>query len=300
MKNSIAILIVALIAIFSSACASEDVPQAHKGRMFDRTGALALYSGGEGFTGDTLNPGTYFTGLYDTVRLADCSQDTAKETLKALTQDNIQFTLDVYITFSANCQDQEAFYALLDRIAPAPAGDGADGRTVTRGQIYGRYIRPAIGEAVRQAVSPFKANDINAQRNKIFTDVITNFSASMKELKPSFVDVSDVKLNNLDFPDSLEEANVENAKVSIEKDIATAQRKKIEEQIITAKKKQELEQAEGKAEAAKIDEIGAAWKRNPEYLYYRVMNAAGAKGNMIIMPQGQSPSLILQTPTPSK
>ena len=288
-------LLIVFMAVTSMGCSSEDIPQAHKGRMFDRTGALALWAGGKGFEGDVLGPGTYFTGVYDTVRLVDCSQDTAKESLPALTSDNIQFTLDVYITFSANCDDNAAFIAILDKIAPE-VSEHADGRTVTRGQVYGRYIRPAIGEAVRQSVSPYKANDINAERDKIFASVIKKFHESVGELQPKFVIINDVKLNNLDFPDTLDQANVQRARVAIEKDIAIAERQKVEEQVITAEKRKQLSQAEGEIEAVKIDEIGKAWSRNKEYLQFRMMQEAGAKGNMIIM-GGSAPNLML---TPGK
>ena len=288
-------LLMVLMAITSMGCSSEDVPQAHKGRMFDRTGALALWAGGKGFEGPALGPGTYFTGIYDTVRLVDCSQDTAKESLPALTSDNIQFTLDVYITFSANCDDNAAFAALLGKISPE-VGEKADGRTVTRAQVYGRYIRPAIGEAVRQSVSPHKANDINAERDKIFEAIGKKFQESMKELKPQFVIIDDVKLNNLDFPDTLDKANVQRAQVAIEKDIAIAERQKVEEQVLTAEKRKILSKAEGEVEAAKIDEIGKAWSRNKEYLQFRMMQEAGSKGNMIIM-GGSAPNLML---TPGK
>lgn len=293
MKNTLITLFTICFAALSFGCTSEDVPQAHKGRMFDRTGALALWSGGKGFEGSALGPGTYFTGIYDKIRLVDCSQDTAKENLKALTSDNIQFTLDVYITFSANCDDEQTFFSLLDKIAPS-TDEKSDGRTVERAQVYGRFIRPAIGEAVRQAVSPYKANDINSQREKIFTTVVSNFNASVNEMKPRFVLINDVKLNNLDFPDTLDKANVKRAEVSIEKDTAIAERQKVEEQVITAKKRQELAEAEGKVEAAKIDQIGAAWKRNQEYLSFRIMQVAGQKGNMILM-GNTKPNVLVST-----
>jgi hypothetical protein len=50
-----------------------------------------------------------------------------------------------------------------------------------------------------------------------------------------------------------------------------------------------LAQREGEAEAAKIDEIGAALKRNPEYLTFdlqqkmpEIYKTAGDKGNLVI------------------
>ena len=74
-----------------SGCNSGDIPQAHKGQMFDRTGALALFQGGGGLDGPVVGPGTYWTGLYDELRVVDCSQSTMREPLESLTKDGVQF-----------------------------------------------------------------------------------------------------------------------------------------------------------------------------------------------------------------
>ncbi len=60
-----------LLVLFSSGCMSMDVPPAHRGQLLDRTGAFAFYSGGEGFVGSVLGPGTYWTGIYDEIRVVD-------------------------------------------------------------------------------------------------------------------------------------------------------------------------------------------------------------------------------------
>lgn len=57
--------------------------------------------------------------------------------------------------------------------------------------------------------------------------------------------------------------------------------------------KKALAQSEANNDAVKIDALGAALKRNPEYVYLESLKAAGDKGNMILMPAGQS--VILQT-----
>src|SRR5579859_3490116 len=98
-------LITAAVAALALGCASQDIPQAYKGRMFDRTGALAFYTGGKGFTGPVLGPGSYFTGTYDEIRTVDCSMVTKREALTALTKDGVQFGLDIYVRFAADCAE---------------------------------------------------------------------------------------------------------------------------------------------------------------------------------------------------
>ena len=160
-KFSLALSVTALLL---AACGKEDVPQAHKGMMFDRTGALAFYSGGDGLEGDILSPGTYYTGIYDEVRVVECSPDTVKEELTSLTKDGVQFGLDVYVTVSANCDD-DALKQIFATIAPAK------GRAISREQLYVTYVRPALGEAVRETIASHVANDINNKRDEILTTV---------------------------------------------------------------------------------------------------------------------------------
>src|SRR5215471_20517836 len=142
---------VALVtALAVSACASQDIPQAYRGRMFDRTGLLALYVGGHGFSGPVLGPGTYFTGIYDEVRMVDCSMVTMREPLTALTKDGVQFGLDIYVRFAADCSDHSV-EILLASLTPDHE------EAITSSKVYETFVRPAIGEAVREVVSPYRA-----------------------------------------------------------------------------------------------------------------------------------------------
>src|SRR4051812_35852756 len=50
------------LSLAVTSCATMDVPMAHRGRFFDRTGLLEFFRGGRGFVGPVLGPGTYRTG----------------------------------------------------------------------------------------------------------------------------------------------------------------------------------------------------------------------------------------------
>lgn len=67
MTRHLFVLIAAAASL--AGCSSQDIPQAHKGRLFDKTGIFALYAGGDGFKGPILGPGTKYTGLYPEVRM---------------------------------------------------------------------------------------------------------------------------------------------------------------------------------------------------------------------------------------
>jgi regulator of protease activity HflC (stomatin/prohibitin superfamily) len=265
-----------------SGCTSGDIPQAHKGQMFDRTGALALFQGGGGLSGPVLGPGTYWTGLYDELRVVDCSQSTMREPLESLTKDGVQFKLDVYITFSADCAD-DSISGLLETLSPDETG------VITSLKLYETYARPAIGEAVRETISPHRANDINERREEILGQIRGLFIKNMEEEERKKLRVFDVVLSNLDYPDAMDQANTERAVQGVLKDKAIAERERVTAEIETTEMRKVLSQAEGAAEAARIDEIGAALRRNPEYLQFdlqqkmpEIYKAAGSQGNMII------------------
>lgn len=301
-------------------CSSQDVPQAHKGRIFDKTGVLALYAGGDGFKGPILGPGTYYTGIYPEVRMVNCGQRTTKEPLTALTKDGVQFSLDIYVRFSANCDEGKAVEQLLSTLSPAgaPSKPAADAKpdpnvdpepvelepTLTIGstQIYTTFIRPALGEAVREAVSGYIANEVNAKRDEVFEKIKSKFAeyvskAIAKEDGTKLVLIHSINLSNLDFPDQLEKANVDRATQAVLKDKALAEQEKIKAEIETAKLEVTRAEVEAQAKAKKIDIEGAALKRNPEYYIRDVYYYAADKGGSVMLPG--DPNVILQI-TPKK
>lgn len=306
--------LLAFVSVALIGCNSQDIPQAHKGRMFDKTGALALWSGGKGFEGPVLGPGTYFTGVYPEVRMVDCGQRTIKEPLTALTKDGVQFSLDIYVRFSANCDDEKAVNRLLEKLSPAnlaspppadPRAPQADTKhdvdadpieqypnlTITSKQIYATYIRPALGEAVRESVSPYIANDVNGKREEIFDKIKKAFEENIGKTD-KVVAVYGLNLSNLDFPEAMDKANAERAAQAILKDKAIAEREKVTAEIETSQMRKKLAEAEAQQDVARIDAVGAAYHRNPEYVTVEALRYAGEKGNVILLPAQGSNSVI--------
>lgn len=301
------------LATFTMGCSSQDIPPAHKGRMFDKTGALALWSGGKGFEGPVLGPGTYYTGVYPEIRMVECGQRTVKEGLTALTKDGVQFSLDVYVSYGASCDEEHVVETLLTKLSPegvqpkapesekkedASAHNSSDPRlTITADQIYRVYIRPAIGEAVRESVSPYIANDVNSKRDEIFEKIKKSFDDTLKKQKPVLVVVYNMNLSNLDFPDAMDKANAERAAQAIMRDKAIAEQEKVKAEIETAKLDITKKDVEAQAEAKKIYIIGKALHENPEYYVRDVYYYAADKGGSVMLPQ--NPNVILQM-TPRK
>jgi regulator of protease activity HflC (stomatin/prohibitin superfamily) len=173
--RKIALFVLALVALGSVGCSSDDISQAHKGRLFKKTGILAFWQGGNGFDGPILGPGTHYTGYYNEIRQVDCSTNTVREHMDSLTKDGVQFGLDTYVRYSADCKDATVT-DLLTSMVP-----DVNNKIISNKRLYETYIRPALGEAVRELISPNTANDINSKREEILKGIRVKFEARMKE-----------------------------------------------------------------------------------------------------------------------
>jgi SPFH domain / Band 7 family len=312
-------LLVLFTTLLLIGCQSQDIPQAHKGRMFEKTGMLALWSGGSGFSGPILGPGTVYTGMYPEIRMLDCSTRTIKEPLTSMTKDGVQFAVDVYVQFSANCDDDNAVSTLLTKLAPigvsgkegepAATGTGAGqgpvddkdaiepnpDKTVTSRQVYTTFVRPALGEAARQAIASYLANDLNAHRDELFTKINDKLTADLagdeKTKKAKLVIIGSLNLSNFKLPDEMTAAAADRATQQVLRDKSIAEQEAVKAATDTAKLKVAQAEAEAESEAAKIRVVGKALHENPEYYVRDVYYYAADKGGSVVLPQ--DPHVIL-------
>ena len=261
-------------------CATQDIPQAHKGQLFERTGLFRFYAGGTGFKGEVLSPGTYRTGLYGDIQLIDCSMVGENEPLNAVTKDGVQFGLEINVRFSADCSPQTV-RTMLATLIPD------QGQTISGKKLYEIYVRPTISEAVLQVVSPYRATEINDKRQEILTAIRKRFMELIEAKQ--MIQVYELNLSKPQFPAQMDEANVERAVQAIMRDKAIAERERVRAEIETSALKRQLAESEGEEAAAKIDKIGAALRRNPEYLQFDMQEKmpdiykwAGSQGNMVL------------------
>jgi regulator of protease activity HflC (stomatin/prohibitin superfamily) len=267
--------------------------------MFYRTGPFAFYSGGKGFDGPILNPGTYFTGTYNELHMVQCTVVTLREPLNALTKDGVQFRVDVFIRYSANCSDPSVV-KILQSMAPDNSG------AVSAQQLYEVYVRPTLLEVVREVVSPYKANDINDQRETVLQGIRERFMARVQKVGQEMVSVHDISLANLDFPEEMDRANVDRAVQAVLRDKSIAERSRVEAEIETARLRVQLSEQEAQSAAIRVMRVGDMLKKYPEYLQFDLQSKmpdiyrqAGAAGNMIIAAPNpvMLPALRLTPPT---
>jgi regulator of protease activity HflC (stomatin/prohibitin superfamily) len=302
--NTLAILgsLVILASLGLAGCATwQDVPVAHLGRRFSRRGPIDL-AGGGGFTGPVLTPGTYQLGPYDQMVLVDCGTDTLHDPLTVTTQDGVEFGIDIYVRFAANCE-QQSVIEILQTLNPA------ESHTITSQQLFDTYIRPALASVVREIISPHRANELNGLQQELLGDIRERFTQDIEAQEGSIIHVYEVSLSNLDFPEALDSANEQRAVQTIMRDSAIAERERVQAETATAEARVLLAQRQGEAlgaseaariqaetaaQAARIDALGAALARNPEYLEYGIYEQAGASGNMVIAAPDPT---IMVTPT---
>ena len=184
--------------------------------------------------------------------------------------------------FSANCKD-----ASVEQIVNTLTPDQPN--AISTKKLFETYVRPAIGSVVREAVSPYRASEVNDKHQEILLQIRKRFLEVIEAHEGDMIQVYEVTLSNLDFPDAMDAANVDRAVQTILRDKAIAEREKVKAEIETALLRKELAQREGETAAAKIDAIGSALKRHPEYLQYDlqakmpdIYQQAGARGNLVI------------------
>ncbi|HVJ89328.1 MAG TPA: SPFH domain-containing protein [Labilithrix sp.] len=282
MPRALRVVVTVVIAWFASGCATQDIPQAHRGRLFSRTGLLALYTGSNGLTGPVLDPGTHFLGVYNELRVIDCSTTTVRESLDTLTRDGVHFGFDLVTRFSADCSN-EGVVQLLASLRPD------NGDTVTAKRIYETFVQPAIGEAAREYVSPLRANELNEKQAEVADGVKRRFGEIMTTREKRLVKIYELNISHLQFPQALDTANLERAAQALLRDKAIAERERVAAEVETMAMRRKLSEQEAEVAVVKIEKVGSALAKNPAYTQFELVQRlpeiyreAGARGNLVL------------------
>jgi regulator of protease activity HflC (stomatin/prohibitin superfamily) len=229
-------VISALIAALACGCASQDIPQAYRGRLFERVSPLGAYTGKTGFTGPVLGPGSYTASTNGEIHKVECATVTAREALTPLTKDGVPLALSVYVRFHADCTDYG-----VERLLDALPVD--ESNSVSAARIFQVYIQPEVGEAVRQVFAPVRAREVFDNRVALLEDVRNRLLKMIAARDKYLVVLRDVNLSDLTFPPDVERANMELAVQAARRDTATAERDRVAAEIELAEMR--LEQKTG-------------------------------------------------------
>jgi regulator of protease activity HflC (stomatin/prohibitin superfamily) len=283
MKRSISYILLALFALTAIGCGTEDVPPGHKAFMFDRTGGLALYTGGSGLlTDEILNSGTHYTGLYDALKGVNCQDAHVKEALSVLTKSDMKVIVDLRVTYSANCDNKDQIELILDQLM-VPAG----ANFVQPEQIFEKYVMPVVRESLRNNLADYTIEQVKEVRGELANDVKADLQRAIKE-KNFPVKIEVLTVSNINLPESIVEkikeielarmdANKETekqqaAKVRLERELFEAQQDRLVQKELAEKEKEvrtiraQADLEVRKAEAAGIAELNR--QLSPTYIKY--------------------------------
>lgn len=247
-------LLLALAALtMTTACGTEDIPPGNKGFLFDRTGGLALYTGGAGLETDTmLGPGTHYTGFYDEIRDVDCKDANARETVEVLTASDLTVSVDLRITYASDCTTKESLLSILDQV------QSTDGQTVQPVELYSRYILPIVRESLRDQLAKTKIEEVKnvrlELRNGIEKDLRKSIKGNNSPVLIKILTVSDIRLPQ-EIIDKNKEIELARQEAEQEREKQTAAKFRLERELFEAQqdRKVQVEKAERVKETAKID-----------------------------------------------
>lgn len=261
-------------------CATLEIPQAHRGRVFGRTGIWALYQGEVGFNGPVLDPGTRFVGAYDEIRMVDCSMRTVTQSFDTMTRDGVHFGFTMSVRYSADCSD-ESVVLMLGKLTPDKE------QTISSAQLYGIFVAPAIKEAARETISPYRANELNDKQSDVVIEVRKRFLDIMETREQKIILIHEVNVGELKFPPEMDSANLERAVQLILRDKAVAERERINAEAETMNNRRKLAEQEAEVLVARIERVGASIRRFPEYLQFLMASQFGdMKGTVVMSPPG--------------
>lgn len=335
MKSKIAACLAVCAALIG--CNVQDIPPAHKGMEFD----VGIMSSSDGFVGSVLNAGSHSLSLNNEIYQVQCEESSVKEQFPSNAADGVEFPVDVHVRFAANCEDGEAVQWLLQNVQPNPpmaharakevASQGSAkaaesaikvesaflqqaylDKTVISYQLYKKFLRPILGQSVRDAIATRGSDIINTERDAIGKEIVKSFRDRVTEAttigkdKVSVIRVAGVNMSRIIPPESMRKRNEELANVKTQTKIQKNTRAKVEEEILTEQKQQELAMVKVNQKGAEVEEIGKRISQNPGYLrYLQIQNQKAAiaawpkafeglgKGHATVMFGDSDPTMLL-------
>jgi len=283
MKKLFLMFVTLMIVVPLLGCGSEEIPAGYKGFQFDRTGSLLLFAGGDGLlTEQVLESGTHYTGIYDSIRGANCQHAHTREALSVLTRSDMEVMVDLRITYSADCSTRETLETLVTEVQPAP-----ESLFIQPEAVFTRYIMPVIRESLRNHLAEYTLEEVKDVRGGLATSIKEDLEAAINAREfPVVIEV--LTVSSITLPASITEkiGEIEVARMNVnqererrrasevrlERELFEAQQQRAvsrenaqrEEEIRTIQANAELEVQRRHAEG--ISEIRR--QLTPEYIEY--------------------------------
>lgn len=254
MKKLLLMFMVGLIVVPLFGCKTEEIPAGYQGFKFDRTGAMALYIGGNGLdTEQVLHSGTHYMGIYNSIRGANCQHAHTREHISVLTRSDMEVEVDLRVTYSADCTSRESLETLISQVQPAE-----DSLFVMPEAVFERYVMPIIRESLRNHLASYTLEEVKDVRGELAIAIRDDLEEAIAERGfPVLIDV--LTVSNITLPASITEkiGEIEVARMDVhqERERRRAAEVRLERELFEAEEQRAVarENAEREEEVRSIE-----------------------------------------------
>lgn len=166
-------------------CGVYTVPPAMKGKVLSTSG----------YSADVKETGKYWLYGRDEMVLLDTSTQTVGEAIEVKMTDNLNLKFNVRFRTRISGSD-EVINNMFNDIRHQDY-------MITLPMVYGVYGRDVVQSVARSVVGKYGTEEVAANFDKITADLATELK---ERLKTSPLEMSNITLGNLDYPDTIDEA----------------------------------------------------------------------------------------------
>lgn len=267
MKKVFAVVMLAAVMALS-ACSRETVPPAAKGKILSTSG----------YSVDVKETGKYWLYWWEQLVVLDTSTQMISENINVKMSDNLDLPFQLHFRTRIHGNDK-VINAMFNDITH-------ENYVVSLGKVYQVYGRNVVTNAARSVMSKYKVAEVAVNFEKINADI---YSEITKRMVGSPLEVSDVTLANISYPDIITQA-VEKQQ---EREMAIVTEKN-QQAIEMLKKENQLKLADAdykirvkKAEAIRDENKITSEGLNQTLLQYRnleVMEKMAESSNKVFVP----------------
>lgn len=174
------------VTVLITGCSFETVEPASKGKVLTTAG----------YTPDILEPGKYTLWGRDKLITLETNTATYMEKVSVVLKDKLTLSVDVRFRGRIAGQ-QKTINAMFNDIR---AGDD---NVVTFNEVYAVYGRMAVRNKTREIISKYTVEDVHKNYARLSNEI---GSVLLEALKATPLEISDVALGNIQYPEVVNEA----------------------------------------------------------------------------------------------
>ena len=207
-----------------------------------------------GFQGEPLQPGRHSCWGRDKMVLIETQELSAKETMKILAKDDLNFSFDLVLKVRPVAIDKETTKELLNR-----QGAKLEAGVLKVSTLYTTYVSPAARSVARSVVSKYDTTEVRENREQIQKAINEKI---VEALRGTPIQLIAAYTSNFDYPEVITRA------------VERKRKKQIEIQEEEARQAMKLLQAKNRQEVAKAERLTRMLEAEAEAAYMSVIGKA--------------------------